>query len=283
MNYVILDLEWNSAYCSVLKRYVNEIIEFGGVKVNENFEVIDKFSMLVHPQISKKLSKHVISKTHISNEEVFDSKNSFLRTFNKFSEFCEDALLLTWGTLDVLTLVDNYEYYTGRIKLPFLTNYCNLQEYCEKALGVYDPGRQLGLLDCANKIGISVEEAGLHRAYADAELSYRCMKHLYKKSEFEKLIQSADVDFYNKLVFRNKKTTDLNHPLLNKSELTFCCDKCGGMAERYTPLNLKNKSFIANYFCPECCNDFKGRITLKLQYDKVLVKKQVLPYINGTI
>lgn len=277
MNYVILDLEWNSSYSDVLKRYVNEIIEFGAVKVNEDFDVVDKFSMLVHPQISKKLSSHVVSKTHISNKEVFGSHNSFLYAFQKFGQFCKDSILLTWGTLDVLTLVDNYEYYTGKIKLPFLEKYCNLQEYCEKALGVYNPGRQVGLLDCANKIGIYVEESGLHRAYADASLSFRCMKHLYNEADFNKLVRVADDGFYRKLIFRNKKITDINHPLINKAELAFCCDKCGGKVEQYTPFKMKNKSFIADYFCPQCCNDFKGRISLKLQYDKVLVSKQILP------
>ena len=35
MSYVILDLEWNSAYSYKLKRFVNEIIEFGAVRLDD--------------------------------------------------------------------------------------------------------------------------------------------------------------------------------------------------------------------------------------------------------
>ena len=33
MDYVILDLEWNTAYSKSAHKFVNEIIEFGAVKV----------------------------------------------------------------------------------------------------------------------------------------------------------------------------------------------------------------------------------------------------------
>ena len=35
MDFVILDLEWNGTYSRRLKGFMNEIIEFGAVKVNE--------------------------------------------------------------------------------------------------------------------------------------------------------------------------------------------------------------------------------------------------------
>ena len=40
MNYVILDLEWNAAYSRKLKGYINEIIEFGAVKCDEQLNII---------------------------------------------------------------------------------------------------------------------------------------------------------------------------------------------------------------------------------------------------
>ena len=56
MEYVILDLEWNSSYSKKAKHFISEIIEFGAVKFNESFEVTDTFSMLVIQQVGKKLS-----------------------------------------------------------------------------------------------------------------------------------------------------------------------------------------------------------------------------------
>ena len=54
MNFVILDLEWNGTYSRRLKGFMNEIIEFGAVKVDECLHVLDTFDALVRPQVGKK-------------------------------------------------------------------------------------------------------------------------------------------------------------------------------------------------------------------------------------
>ena len=70
MSYVILDLEWNGSYSKKIHRYVNEIIEFGAVKVDDYFNLVDTFSMLIKPQIGKKLSSHTVSYTHLRAHET---------------------------------------------------------------------------------------------------------------------------------------------------------------------------------------------------------------------
>lgn len=47
MNFVILDLEWNGTYSRRIKSFINEIIEFGAVKVDEQLHIIDTFEALV--------------------------------------------------------------------------------------------------------------------------------------------------------------------------------------------------------------------------------------------
>ena len=39
MNFIIFDLEWNNAYNYKLKRGMNEIIEIGAVKLDENLKI----------------------------------------------------------------------------------------------------------------------------------------------------------------------------------------------------------------------------------------------------
>ena len=51
MSYVILDLEWNGSYSKVLHKFVNEIIEIGAVKLDENLKVIDTFKQLIKPKL----------------------------------------------------------------------------------------------------------------------------------------------------------------------------------------------------------------------------------------
>ena len=54
MDFVILDLEWNGSYSKKIKGYINEIFEFGAVRINSDMQIIDTFSMLIKPQSAKK-------------------------------------------------------------------------------------------------------------------------------------------------------------------------------------------------------------------------------------
>ena len=52
MSYVILDLEWNASFSKKLRKFVNEIIEFGAVRLDENYEITDTFSVMVKPKMN---------------------------------------------------------------------------------------------------------------------------------------------------------------------------------------------------------------------------------------
>ena len=276
MNFVILDLEWNGSYSKKVHHYVNEIIEFGAVKVDGNFKIIGTFSELVKPEIGKKLSSHIASLTHISNDELFDSGKGFLEVSKDFEDFTKDSVVLTWGTSDVLTLMDNFSYFTGDSKIPFLEKYCNLQEYCEYRLDLHDPSAQLGLQTCAEHLGIKSDEEDLHRAYTDALLSLECLKRTYNAEAFPEYVHEADDEFYRRMTFKNKMITDINNPLVDKSQLYFICDDCGIRAEQLTHFKVKNKNFVARFRCPKCRKQFNGRISMRLKFDGLTVKKKMI-------
>ena len=278
MNLVILDLEWNGSFSKKVRHYVNEIIEFGAIKTDESFHVIDTFSMLIKPQIGKKLSSHIASLTHISNDELFDDGEDFLGVSAKFAEFSKDSVILTWGTSDLLTLMDNFSYFKGESRIPFLKKYCNLQEYCEKVLNLYNPAAQLGLATCAEHLGISSSEDELHWALADSRLSLECLRRTYNSEKFRDFVYYADDAFYRKITFKNKLITDLNNPLVDRSKMFFLCEDCGIKAEQLTRFKVKNKSFTAKFRCPKCRNIFNGRISIRLRYDGVTMKKRT--FIN---
>ena len=54
MNYILLDLEWNDAYFKKLHGFVNEIVEFGAVKLDENFNEVDRFVKIVRSSITNR-------------------------------------------------------------------------------------------------------------------------------------------------------------------------------------------------------------------------------------
>lgn len=276
MDFVILDLEWNGSYSKKVHHYVNEIIEFGAVKINEKLNVTDTFSMLIKPKIGKKISSHIADLTHISTEELKSYGEDFMSSTEKFAAFCEGCVVMTWGTSDILTLMDNYAYYTGERTVPFLEHYCNLQEYCEHVMNLHDPASQLGLQNCAEILGINSEGKELHRAYTDAMLSLSCLTRTYDKEKIKEFVFKADDEFYRRLTFKNKVLTDLKNPKIDKSKLFINCDDCNIRAEQLTHFKMKNKSFNAKFRCPKCRKHFDGRINIRLRYDGVDIKKRII-------
>ncbi|MFR8334570.1 MAG: hypothetical protein ACLU9S_21290 [Oscillospiraceae bacterium] len=51
---MILDLEWNGTCSRRIKGFINEIIEFGAVKVDESLNILDTYEALVRPQVGKR-------------------------------------------------------------------------------------------------------------------------------------------------------------------------------------------------------------------------------------
>ena len=70
INYIILDLEFNSTKIPESDKHINEIIEIGAVKLNDRFIEIDSFTSMVKPIFSKKLNSFVKKLTHITEKEL---------------------------------------------------------------------------------------------------------------------------------------------------------------------------------------------------------------------
>lgn len=276
MTYVILDLEFNSAFSKRKQRFVNEIIEFGAVKCDENLNIVDTFSSLVTPQIQKRLNSHVKKLTHITIEELERAHLTFTQVFSKFRKFVGDGAVLTWGTGDILALMDNCRYYYGKAEIPF-SSYLNLQTFCETALGHPDRSKQMGLSACAEKIGVGYDAAALHRALEDARLSFLCFQKLFDERLFLSLKEDVDEEFYRKITFKNYSISDLKDPRVDKKEMFFLCENCGKKAKRKSRWNLKNRSFRARFRCSRCKSEFEGRITFRATYDGVRVVKRTAP------
>lgn len=274
MEYIILDLEFNGTYSKNRHKFVNEIIEFGAVKCDEQLNIVETFSELIKPQISKKLNSHVSALTHITLDELKKSNNTFSHVMSRFRKFLGDGVLMTWSNSDVLVLIENYKYFFGNDKLPFLKYYVNLQKYCERAIGYSDKARQLGLSTCAEMLELTFEDDSLHRAYNDAELTASCFKALYDEELLQQFIYTCDDDFYRRISFKNYNICDLKDAGVDKREMYFNCENCGRRALRRSKWRLKNRSFRANFRCLRCHKDFEGRIAFKQCYDHVNVSKK---------
>lgn len=276
MTYVILDLEFNGAYSRKANRFVNEIIEFGAVKCDENLNIVDTFSSLVTPKLTKKLNPHVSRLTHLDMDELRRNDNGFESVFARFRKFMGDGVLMTWGTGDILVLMENCRLYFGGEEIPGLQAYVNLQRYCENALDYHDRSRQMGLSACAERIGIGFDGDTLHRALTDAELTSLCFQKLYRPELFESCVMTVGDDLYRRITFKNYNLCDIHNPGIDRREFSFVCDRCGRKARRRSRWIVKNKSFRARFRCRHCKRDFEGRLSFKQCYDHVQVFRRAV-------
>lgn len=278
MSYVILDLEWNGSYSKVQHKFVNEIIEFGAVKTDDNFNIIDKFSTLISQKIGKRLCGKVKELTKLTNEELIENGIDFLSAVEKFRIFSENCVILTWGKTDIHTLIENMLYYTDTVELPFLQSYCDLQEYCEHCEGIAASGAsQLGLSKCAEMCNINFVQEEQHRAFADAELSLKCLIHYIDKFSLEPFIVKVNEEFYKRIMFKVHYIIDIDSPKIDKSQMTFSCKFCGKPVNRTNSWKVHNHAFTADFYCNECDKKYKGRVSFKQQYDNLIIKKKLLP------
>lgn len=277
MSYVILDLEWNASYSKILHKFVNEIIEFGAVKTDDAFNIIDTFSVMVAPKIGKRISPKVKQLTKISYSELKAKGIPFMEAVDKFTDFAGDSVIVTWSTSDVHALIENYSYYTNDFHLPFLSRYCNVQEFCEACLNINNASNQLGLSVCAEMLQIEFEEDEQHRAFADAELSLKCLKKLSQKRSVSDFVYDArKEEFYERMMFKTHFVTNIDSDDVDKSQMCFECISCGRLTKRLTKWKVHNKAFTADFLCDNCSKKFLGRVAFKKKYDGVVVRKKLI-------
>ncbi len=275
MEFVILDLEWNGTYSRKNKGFINEIIEFGAVKVDDHLNIISTFSHLVRPQIGKKISGKIKNLTHLTNEQLSKGLH-FMQVSSRFKKWMGNAVLMTWGISDILTLIANYKYYGGSGKIPFMQYYINLQTYCVSMLQSEDSNKLMGLSNLASYLGVDQDDIEHHRALDDSLLSLRCLSELYDPYRINDFLQFTDKEFYERITFKTLVLCDLSNPLIKRQDMLFVCDRCGANAHRETDWVLKNKSYRASFTCRACHHKFNGRIQFKLKYDGLTVKKTIL-------
>ena len=276
MSLVILDLEWNTAFCKELGKYVNEIVEFGAIKLDKSLKVIDTFSTLVKPTVAKGIHPHVQKLLNIDFKEIQNAKHTFPYVLDDFAEFLGDSTLLTWSTTDLHTLIDNCGLHFLDENLPFIKSYCDLQKYCEYSLGVSSSNRMLGLSSCAQILGFVEGENQSHRALDDVKLSLKCLKALYNRRHFEEFVEDCDEEFYKKRTFKSKYITNINNPQIDRQQIFFDCPECNVRCIRKSKWSKQNNSMQAYFVCPECKESFKGRVQAKVKYEGVVISKKII-------
>ena len=277
MNYIILDLEWDSVYLKSSKGFINQILQIGAVKLDENFDIVDVFDVIIKSNVSKRITKRFTALTGITKEDMLGGI-PFSEAVLKFNEWSgEDTVTMTWSDSDLYTIDEN-EQKLLKNKVKFkIERYLDLQKFIQGEMRIlgHDLKNQISLSDAAEKLGVSVDEYSLHNAKDDSLICSALLKKFYNKERFEALIRdTSNPDFYKRLHFKAYNITNINDKDIDKKQLEFNCDVCGKKAKRITKWKYHNRWFSAVFIC-DCSRKFSGRLFFKKTYDDIICKRKI--------
>lgn len=278
MNYIILDLEWNDAYFPKIKGFVNEIVEIGAIKLNENFEIVDRFSVIVRSAITKRLSTRFKNLTGMTNEQMLAGK-PFFEALELYKEWVgNDSLTFTWSDSDLYTLYNNCQYFTNSPQNAAIGKYVDLQKFFQHKLYLsgIEQKNQISLSNAASLLEIDVDEENLHHALDDSLLAAEILKQCYDEkliSEF--IINTSDDLFFKKLIFKPYFIKDINSDLIDKNKILFSCPTCKGNTKRVAGFKFICPWFHTKVYCKNCNTRFKAAICFKRHFEHTKIKKKI--------
>lgn len=248
--------------------------------LDESFDIVSEFSVLVSPRFNRKLSGRVKRLTHITNSEVSQGMD-FMKAYDQFCRWAGDDenCVMSFGTGDILVIMENLEAYGKDRTLTFMKNYCDLQQLCQMEMDV-ESGQQLGLSSMAEKLGIEVGEMDMHRALDDSIVSAKCLRKTFKEENYKALARVADSEFYRWLTFKTVSICDLTNPLIKASMFMLRCPRCGVILKRTAAVSQKGRCFTSQYVCGMCKSGFTGKYYIKLKYEGVVTRSTLTE--NGT-
>lgn len=278
MIYTILDLEWDSAYSVKHKRFINQILQIGAVKLDSDFNITDTFEVTVKSSISNRVTGRFAELTGITTEKMrggipFDEA---VDCYNSWA--ADNSVTMTWSDSDLYAIKTNEEYLLGGGRRFKIGKYLDLQKFIQGEMRIAgcNEKNQISLSAAAEKFGISTDGYELHTACDDSAVCAALLKKCYNEERFTALIRdTADPEFYKRLSFKPYAITDLKSPFVESSYLEFHCRDCGGDCKRLSKWKYRNRWFSARFECEACKKHFTGRVFMTKTYDGVKVRRRV--------
>lgn len=169
MTHIVIDLEMNPVrkdLREVRKFLLDEVIEFGAVKLDENYRQIDEFQCYVRPQFNEGINKHITKLTGITTETVAD-KAVFAEAFKKFFDWIGgwDMRIYSWSSSDIKQLRSECAYKIPKFDVRRLERqWVDVQKEFDDRIGLHN---NLGLKYAVGAMNRDFEGTQ-HTALADA-------------------------------------------------------------------------------------------------------------------
>ena len=277
MNYIILDMEWDTAYCPKCKGFINQILQIGAVKLDGGMNITDTFDVTVKSSFAKKVSRRCSELTGITTDEMLAGVplETAIQRYNEWAG--NDTVTMTWSDSDLYTVLQNEKLLPDNVRF-HIEKYMDLQKYIqgEMRLCGYEVSGQVSLSNAAELLGVTVDGLELHTARDDSLLSAALLKKHFCVERMQPYIKdTTNPEFYQRIRFKPYYIKDISDKFVDSEQLKFCCDACGTAAKRKTRWRFNNRWFKAEFCCPECKRRFIGRVCFRKTFDDVIVKKAI--------
>lgn len=279
MNYVILDLEWDSTFFVKQKRFINQILQIGAVKLDQNFQIIDTFEITIKSAISKRVTGRFARLTGITSD-VMRTGVPFAQAVEKYNAWVgDDTVTMTWSNSDLYTILENEENLLDGVKFK-IEKYMDLQKFIQNEMKLkgYEDKNQVSLALAAEFLDVKTDDIDFHTAKDDSLVAAYLLKKCYNAERFVPLIKdTANPEFFKKLRFKSYAISNLKDENVDKKYLEFSCPKCKQKAKKVTKWKYSNRWFSANFIC-DCGEKFNGRVTFKKTYDDLIVRQKICEF-----
>lgn len=286
MNYIVLDLEWNQSNTGLeeeVKALPFEIIDIGAIKLSDRNVMIGEFNELVKPRIYHEMH-HITSKLiHMQMKELNRGK-PFEQVATKFLDWCGgDYMFCTWGTLDLVELQRNLQFYNMTPLSDKPIAYLDIQKLF--AIAYEDRKVRRSLEYAVDFLGID-KDIPFHRAFSDAYYTAKVLSCIVDKDpevlknlsydifrppltrEDEVKIQFDTYVKYISRVFPDRATAFLDREV--SSSRCYLCHRNLRKKIKWFPANSKH------YYCVAYCEKhgyLKGKIRVHKTKEGVFVVK----------
>lgn len=189
MVHIVIDLEMNPIKRTLkeIRRFIqDEVIEFGAVKLDENYKQIGEFQCYVRPEFSE-ISKHITKLTGITNEVVAD-KNTFETEFQNFFEWIGgwDMKIYSWSASDIKQLKNECSYKLPKFDVHRLElQWIDIQKEFDDRIGLQN---SLSLKYAVGAMDRDFEGTA-HTALADAANAAAVLALMQDDAAFKKTMQ----------------------------------------------------------------------------------------------
>lgn len=197
MFHIVIDLEMNPISRSmkdIRKFLIDEVIEIGAVKLDENYKQISEFQCYVHPEFGQ-VKKHITDLTGITNEKL-ENQPDFTESFKKFWDWIGtwDMTLYSWGPSDIKQLKHECAYKIPGFDVKRMEKqWRDIQKDFDERLGL---SNNLGLRHAIGAMDRNFEGTA-HTALADASNTAAILALLQNEEEFLKTMKPV-IDLLNK-------------------------------------------------------------------------------------